>query len=670
MWSPIGIKIENVGSIRELIYVFNQCSPRFINGLNLSDEGQVSNGSGKSLLPDSLFIALCGEPLRKISLGEIISTWSDKGRVELALENELLQEHLLIVREFTAKKQVVKIYKNQQKEYLPLAGVEEHNKYIIERLEISKEDLKNYYIVHKDNFKNFFLSPDSIQKEIISRFSNSNLLKGIDKIVEEDLSKKKDEITQINNNLISLNSRKQVYQEQIEKINKQDYEKERQDKINKCLNEIKSVKNKILENDPLIKQYNEKTKELVTLKEKSLFDIEELKKELDTIKQIQLNEERINKNKQNIVSKEQQVTALNDPIKEVNLIIKSIDSKISNIEKVLLDVVVCPKCSHSFSFKSPDTDIEEEKNKKIHLEEDKQLASEELENIKKEKDNKEQEIDKIKDENKLLEQEDDKIKKIIRECEKKINEIEVATRSIDLRLGDLKYSLLNIEGQNTQHEGSIKFLEQSIEQEKTRDYGKKEDKIKEIETEIATTDNLIGLAEAMKLERQEIYDYYAEYIPFFKRFQTFLANKTIKSIEGFTNGYLEDFQTKLRVLIEGERTLADNKTKREEIECLIVRDGYEIRKYASFSSGERCKIAIANILCFRKLNNLNCKNGGFGLCQLDEIVESMDGKGIQDLIACLTNVQECIEVITHSSNNVLSIDNVTFVKENGETKLQ
>jgi len=216
MWKPLQLKIVNFGAIKSVHYRFGNGEARLIQGKNEDDEGQQSNGAGKSLPLDAISVCLLGEPLRKLRLVELIRDTCDYSDLEFDLYNTLQNKFFRIsIKIHLLKSQTINLWicdKEEElgnKEFeLKLSGVEEKKKRILEEIGISKEDLLNYYLVHKDTYSSFFSSSDTKKKEVVNRFSGGYLIDGVEKEVESEI-KENEAIIKAKENLIQFISGKQ-----------------------------------------------------------------------------------------------------------------------------------------------------------------------------------------------------------------------------------------------------------------------------------------------------------------------------------------------------------------------------------------------------------------------------------------------------------------------------
>ena len=139
------------------------------------------------------------------------------------------------------------------------------------------------------------------------------------------------------------------------------------------------------------------------------------------------------------------------------------------------------------------------------------------------------------------------------------------------------------------NKNSIENIKVEIEEVKKRQVG---DDVKEIKEKITMLEKeLKELAHQNEKATQEKYDV-SQWIYNFKRFNTFLANKAIKSIEGYSNYYLQKMKT-------------------------------------------------------------------------NEITESIDGMGIENLMHSLNQLNQTIYIITHASGQSSYQNIVNVEKKNG-----
>lgn len=192
MWKLNEIYAQNICAFRELHYHLQQGVTTLIFGDNKDNESQGSNGSGKSALIECIAIGITGSPLRKIKNEEIINDNSDECLIELQFGNDSNNEVFTIERKLYRKGSAeVACYITRGKEFDPDEAVQHsvdaYNKYILEMLGLTKDELYNNFILSKHKYQDFLSCSDKDKKEIINRFSNGNL---VDKAIEGILSDK------------------------------------------------------------------------------------------------------------------------------------------------------------------------------------------------------------------------------------------------------------------------------------------------------------------------------------------------------------------------------------------------------------------------------------------------------------------------------------------------
>lgn len=182
MWHLKSIKANNLCSFLEMEYSLKQGEATLIFGSNLDSDSQNSNGSGKSALIEAISIALTGEPLRKVNVDEIINDSQNEAVISAVLSNDLSGVQMTINRRLSRKNpQLIQILQQSgpydtETEEISLATVADYNKYILDSLGLTKEDIFANFILTARKYKSFLSSSDKEKKEIINRFSNGVLV--------------------------------------------------------------------------------------------------------------------------------------------------------------------------------------------------------------------------------------------------------------------------------------------------------------------------------------------------------------------------------------------------------------------------------------------------------------------------------------------------------------
>lgn len=194
MWKLLSIHAKNLCAFRELHYKLFQGVTTLIFGNNMDNDSQKSNGSGKSALVEAVALGITGAPLRRIKNEEIINDMADQCMVTLHLQNDTSNEELYIERHLSRKGPAVVecslfrdgVSVNTGEAVHPT--VDAYNKYILNKLGITKDELYNNFILSRHKYQDFLSSSDKDKKEIINRFSNAILVdKAIEKLIEDKL---------------------------------------------------------------------------------------------------------------------------------------------------------------------------------------------------------------------------------------------------------------------------------------------------------------------------------------------------------------------------------------------------------------------------------------------------------------------------------------------------
>lgn len=223
MWKLKNIEAENLCAFRHLSYTLQQGVTTLIFGDNRDNESQQSNGAGKSALLECIAVGITGSPLRKIRSEEIINDAAEECRIELHLTNDFSGEELVVARRIPRKGAstvVCTLRRDGRKVETDEAvqpSVDAYNRYILDKLGITRDELLNNFILSKYRYADFLSSSDKEKKEIINRFSNGILVDEAIARVEEDIAPLGDEQQRINLELAGIDGRIEMLQEQIDR---------------------------------------------------------------------------------------------------------------------------------------------------------------------------------------------------------------------------------------------------------------------------------------------------------------------------------------------------------------------------------------------------------------------------------------------------------------------
>lgn len=223
MWQLIKIEAENLCTFPNLQYELLQGVTTLVFGDNRDNDSQRSNGAGKSALLESIAVGITGTTLRKIRSEEIINDASDECHIVLTFYNKAIEETFIVDRRISRKSP------SQVKCFIIRGGIEAprsetikhsleaYNRFILEKLGISKEELFNNFILSKYRYENFLSTSDKVKKDIINRFSNGVLVDGAIEAVERDLAPLVDQQQSLMLEMAGVDGRIEMLREQIQR---------------------------------------------------------------------------------------------------------------------------------------------------------------------------------------------------------------------------------------------------------------------------------------------------------------------------------------------------------------------------------------------------------------------------------------------------------------------
>lgn len=248
MWHLTKIKAQNVLSFKECDFEPDQGVCTLVTGVNKDSDNQAGgNGSGKSSIMEMMSLGILGSPLRKCNSSEVINDQADSCSVLIELKNYATNQTLTIVRSFFVKLAStanIMLETNGVQEEVKLSGVAEYNKFILDMLGLTREEILNNFILSKYQYKNFLSISDKDKKEIINTFSNGNKIDEAIELIKVDRDEANIELQEKTNTLSGIIGKIEAYADQIETIN-QSSEQRRIDnerKIGQIKANIESIK--------------------------------------------------------------------------------------------------------------------------------------------------------------------------------------------------------------------------------------------------------------------------------------------------------------------------------------------------------------------------------------------------------------------------------------------
>ena len=657
---PTYLKIQNFLSFKDQEYTFDTDRAYLIQGVNNSKDSQASNGSGKSSLQSAIEYAITKTTSRKCRDVNLIRRGQESSAfIELHILCPIRKETLKIIRTIPIKGSTTcEVYVNDSK--VTLANVLDSDNYILDWIGIEKEDLQNYFIINRERYTSFFSSSNTKKLTLVSRFSNTSQ---IDKMVENVLvkvSEKEDEIKALEDKISSINSKIELLDSQILKEQNRNIKEEIKTEVEKLQKKNQFIKysstirtywidnylnQKIQSNNNDIAVLNSKlsivSKELENLKNASINSQIEVKKKQDKEQQILLYE----------------ITEIKDSFDKK---ITAIDSEIKKLNITLSGSITCPKCKHEFLFDDRNESVDDIKSKIQNLERDKQvIVTGDLKETELLLEDTQKEIDSI---NKSLQD----LRKQENENDIKINNCKKSFVELESYIGDLK-----------RKGNKYKNLQDSVDQIIKNNTLKIKNNLESIKS-VQSKDNK-GLIIELKLDHNqlqiELKSYEADILikqneksdiaaweTNFKKFKSYLAQKSLLTIQAKINEQLKLMKSDLRIKLEGFKQKADG-TLKEEITPLIIDNG-EVVEFSALSGGERVRVDFSTILVLQEIINSTHKYGGLNLLFVDEITEGVDPLGISLLMKSMPK-NKSIFVITHIQMDSMYEYIVTIENNNG-----
>lgn len=616
MWNPISIEIYNLFAHKNSKYEFKNNTCTVIFGDNKDDKGLQNNGAGKTTLFEAICIALTNESLRGLKKDSFINRESDDCKIILCLENSVMKMTLRIERQFfrSSKPAKIAIYENGELNS-QIVSVNEANKRVLELIGISREDLLRYFIISQDNHYTFFTASDSEKKEIMNRITSADMVNPIIEELDLKFKEKDAEYKQIDDEIGKLSDKRELLEEQKQEVLAND-------------NTVFEIKR--------ITESKETAEEVIRDKKNDIANYKKRIAELD---------------------KKMSAIVLTD-VKELTKKKKKIQSDCDDLESELLNnkkllktlknelglTITCPHCQREFI---PDSQLnlspEEIREAIVQL-------NKEISDLSSKLEKREKSLEKVKKDILRAEEQKEEMDNLSYEKNKQQRRINNAQETVKEMLD------------------SIDIYDKQIDELKRK---KKDNKLlNSLNERISDCGKQIDeLIKRLQPITEEI-----DMIKFWQfnmgknGFSTYLANKSIKIIEGITNSFLRKFGVDISVLINGFKILRSGEV-REKIDVFVLNDGITAEQFMSKSGGERGRVTLAGILGIQHLINLSTNGRGLNLLLLDEVFPGIDAMGQEKIIKVLETLGITIMLITQNVSESFNNENTLYVvKSGGESR--
>jgi len=688
--------------------------PLLVQGRNLTDDGQASNGSGKSGLQTMIEFCITASNSRGVRDNELISYGEKESEVQLIASCDVRKERIhiswTIKLKGSNKLTIVKQKYNGDWEEVSFSNLNDGKKWITNWFDISKEDLFNYFLINKARFKSFFESSNKEKVDLINRFSDASIIEGLEDLDIEELQGK---FNHLEREEIRVQTRIEVKMDQLFEEKSRDLVEEFAEQV-EDLNEdvqalegnIKSMAEGIKGKEGSIGDLNLHNQDLLLDIKDDLVglslmtkDIEEHQKETESIekdlKAIQTlvdefkgldKAEEKEELRDEVDDSEDQVRGYDDSIDEYENKKEQVLSLIQQINVKLSGTITCPSCEHDFILEGDIDELQEKKKSaesiivKIENKIASSIAAQKIlnddivtfyESIKELKLQEEKSLEGksvfLKDLNEIrtkLSNHETKTRRLNKEYERASDDIKDLEKSIEDNKNSIKYSKglikLNVE---TIESYKIQLISIEAQIKALKPISNKSD-ISLLQKEVKVLeDSKITLIKEKSVIGDEIYKI-NQWKVNFKQFRLHLANQSLEVIEYHSNRYLTEMGSDLKVKLEGYKTLASGAVK-DEITTKIIRNVE--RSFSSFSGGEKGRLLFASILANRYMINSTHKYGGLDFLSIDEVFEGVDSVGLKSLIKSAKDLGIAVMIITHVTDENVNDDILLIEKINGES---
>jgi exonuclease SbcC len=625
MYNLHRIKINNFLSFAETEYEFEKNKTVLVQGCNKTDEGAVSNGSGKSSLQEAIYFAITGNSLKNVSKAKLIRRGEARATVELTLQthDKVLHIQRTIKERGTSE---LSVFLNNEETIL--SSISDKDRFILEQLGLSADDLKAVFIISKANYTPFFSLSDTVKKEFIGKFSGIEKIEDLKDKVKEEAKKYSDKCAKIESDINVKTSSIDMLKEFAATW-----------KLEKAQDGRRLESLRVQEKE-LMKQVGAKNREQFF---RTHSEIQKSRAEKLSTKVLEEEREKLQKlhkeiEKKLVISKKELTSVKSDS--------EVFEKELSSIRLKLSSGITCPKCQHKFIVDNKETVEQLEEQRETYQE-----ALKETEDL-------------IVDCKSAYEKEDKKYNTILSKIlgmGKRVERVQKIQKELTQRSIDAMKEVQKEIDRKASISIELAEVKKKIAQcssDNSENLRRNEEKTAQLEKE------KIELQDILK-ENQDLSFIEERLLSLLKDFHTYLINGFLSNMERLTNEFLIQMKCDLRVLIDGYRELASGKLT-QAVTCRVLRgavDG-ELKEY---SSGEQAKVEVAMILTLQEL--LSDSHVNLSFLSIDEVLDSLDSEGMLNLVNALSNVKKTIMLISHISIEDIK-DTLIIEKINGTSKIR
>ena len=664
--------VKNFLTYENLDYNFSR-NPLLVQGRNLTEEDQESNGSGKSGLFTAIEFCITASNSRDVRDNELVMFGEKEANAELYASCDIRKERLHIAWLIKVKGSNVLTLKKKsydgEWEEISFSNVNDGKKYIMNWFDIEKEDLFNYYIINKSRFKTFFKASNKEKVDLINRFSDASIIDGLEKIDNSSLDV---EYASIKSSINKIEGKIELTEDQIVDEFERNEDLDNEQLKKDLLQKIEDQKDDILDTKDEIKEFKKTLKEdesdLEGLNSKLIvLDLGVTKaqklvdefNETDYSQEIEKSNDLIEIQDDLIVVESEALDALDIKSTKVNKLIKELSNELSG-------AITCPSCTHKFTLDCKHGTLEQVKATFIKAGQiTKVIVEQELTH--------EATIEKINNRISKLREDLDSVgdKRELERVAK--NSLVQNLNEVSRKVISLNKNILRVQSLINEHNVDINDCKNDIKKfdlvidgfkQEINNIGKltQTSNIESLRSDLLKLNSLLAQFNVKLNDKgDEIYKR-NQWANNFKQFRMHLANQSLEAIEFHMNRYLDGMDSDLKVKMEGFKMLA-NGTFKDEITAKIIRTVE--RSFNSFSGGERGRLLFAAILANRHMLNSTHKYGGLDFLSIDEVFEGVDSLGLKKLVQSAKQLDIAVMIITHVTDEEVSDDILLIEKING-----
>ena len=376
------LRLKNFLSFRELNHTFRN-GATLIQGKNLTDDSKETNGAGKSTMEAGISYALMATPLRKQTLDRDLIRWGEEeAEVELTLFCPVRNQRLRIFRKIRSKgSATLELYVNEQP--VQFASVLEGNRYILDWIAITPDDLKSFYILNKENYKSFLSASNTDKLALINRFMKAEQLEAADDVVKERSIPYIEKRDAAQKKVFSVEGELDAYRSQLTHEQSRNLDEELEQQIGVINERISGYRLRI-------QACEDDNRQMEELQGKVELEVDQKKKVLATVKQsleamvvdntLEQQKESIRQERQGL---DNAVLEARNFRNEENRRLDETNRKLAELNKMLAGTVTCPHCHHRFLLNDTEHSIAALESEKVNLTYDVQIHNDTINEVNK-----------------------------------------------------------------------------------------------------------------------------------------------------------------------------------------------------------------------------------------------------------------------------------------------